>query len=104
MQHTCTEVKGTIINYHSHSNLYTARELTINEDTASFIHNCTITTIGASITKQNYNNEIVVLSSDDEIDNMSNVIPFWVTHGKHKLTIKDKHLIETEKAINRHNH
>ena len=69
----------------------------IHEDTASFIHNCTNTTIGESITKQNYNNEIVVLSSDDESDNTSNVIPLWVTHGKHKLTIKDKHLIETGK-------
>ena len=99
VQHTCTEVNGTIINHQSHSNLYTARELTIKKDTASFIHNCINTTIGASITKQNYNNEIVVLSSDDGSNNMSNVIPLWVTHGKHKLTIKDKHLIETGKQL-----
>ena len=92
-------MNGTIINHQSHSNLYTARELTINEDTASFIHNCINTTIGASITKQNYNNEIVVLSSDDGSNNMSNVIPLWVTHGKHKLTIKDKHLIQTGKQL-----
>ena len=53
VQHTCTEVNGTIINHQSHSNLYTVRELMINEDKASFIHNCINTTIGASITKQN---------------------------------------------------
>jgi len=95
VQHACTEVKDTIVGSSHQSHLFTARELTINEETASFIHNCTSTTI----TKLNCSHEVVELSSDDESDNTSNFTPVWVIHSKHKLTTKDKHLIESGKQL-----
>ena len=87
------EVKDSRIGSNqSPSNLYTVRELTINKDTVSLIYNCTSTIIEPSTTKQNSSNEITILS-DDESDNTSTVIPAC------KLTMKDKHLIETGKQL-----
>ena len=66
----------------------------------TFLNNCT-STLNERTTKCSDNTEVIELSSDEENDNTSScsTAPVWVIQGKHKLTVRDKHLIETGKQL-----
>ena len=100
MKTSCKEVKSSIISSQPPNfTLYTASKFILNEDTVSFINNC-ISTLRHPIANQSNNDsEVVLLSSDDENDSTLKSIPVWVTHGRHKLTAKDKHILVAGKQL-----
>ena len=64
--------------------MYTASKLILNEETMSFINNCT-RPLREPVIKQD-KNEVVLLPSNVENESTLNSAPVWVTHGRHKLT------------------